>query len=305
MQIVINENQGQNTCMIPLWFTLALGSSVSAALGMYMHQRLNGSTFASCVWLKILAVIIATPVLIKSGLPESPTFYTATAGAALIWCVNDIIYFRNVTTHGAALLSRLAPIGIILAFVVWFFIKPELLGKYLEDPVRFALVCLTLAFAVLCSVLLRHCPVSWKALKSIWFVLLAVPAGSILMKIAADHAPKAQGVFGYVGLEAALMLCFYAVILTFTRRTAVKEIFSFQGLKTGGIIGALLIVGIILRTSAYQHVDHPAFVIMISMLDVVWLMILTRLSGWKDNSDKIAGLGIVIAALCLAILKIR
>lgn len=291
--------------MIPAWFFLALGSSLCSALGMYMHQRMGGTNAASAVWMKIFAVMVAVPVLVQAGLPSEPMFYALTAGAAVIWCFNDLIYFEAVKNHGAALLARLSPLGIILGFVAWFIIKPELLGRYLEDMPRFTGICLTLSMAVGCAVWLKRCPVSWRALRDIWFIILAAVIGILLVKSAVDYAPRNQGVFGYVGFEAGLMLIFYTIYFSLKRKNAGREIFSREGLKTGGIVGLCLMTGVVLRTYAQKDVDHPAFVTTISMLDVVWLIILTRLSGWKDDSNKIAGLGIVLAALALAFLKIR
>lgn len=272
---------------------------------MYMHQRLNGAASASAVWMKIVAVCVAAPVLYRTGLPNAPMFYAYTAAAAIIWCINDLIYFRNVTKHGAALLARLAPLGVILSFIAWFFIKPGLFDKYMHDPVRFILIGLTLTGAALSAFAVRRCPFSWNALKAIWFVIFAIVAGTFLVKEAVDIAPHTQGVFGYIGIEAALMLCFYAVYFHFREKNAVAAIFSKRGVLTGLIVGGFMASGIILRTYAQQRVDHPAYVSLISMLDVVWLMVLARLSGWKDQSNKGAGLGLVLAAAMLAILKLR
>ena len=88
-------------------------------------------------------------------------------------------------------------------------------------------------------------------------------------------------------------------------RQIFAETFSLKGLKSGGIVGLLLVAAIITRTYAHKNVDHPAFVSAIGMLDVIWLIILTKMSGWKDDSNKIAGLGIVLAALLIALLKIK
>lgn len=291
--------------MIPLWFFLALGSSVCSALGVYMHQRLGGTNVATAVWLKILAVALAVPVLWQTGLPTHPLFYLFTAGAAIIWCYNDLVYFEAVKNHGGALVARLSPLGLILGFFVWFAIKPDILGRYLEDTPRFLGICATLAVTVGCTIFLKRCTVSWTALKTIWPIIIAAAIGIICLKSAVDYAPKNQGVFGYVGFEASLMLVFYALYFGFKRRSGWGDVFSRTGLRSGGITGGLLLLGVVLRTYAFQSVDHPAFVTMIAMLDVVWLMILSRLSGWKDDSNKIATLGIVLAALALAFLKIR
>ncbi len=291
--------------MLPPWFLYAFASSFCAAMAMYMHQRLNGIGAASAVWVKILAVCVAAPVLYRTGLPTEPLFYMWTALAAAIWCINDLIYFGNVTKHGAALLARLSPLGIILSFVAWFFVKPELFGRYMDDPVRFSLIGLTLLGAALSALAVRNCPFSWNALKAIWFVIFASVAGTFLVKEAVDIAPHTKGVFGYVGIEAALMLCFYAIYFRMRDRNTAQAVFTKHGALTGLIVGGFMVSGIILRTYAQQRVDHPAYVSLISMLDVVWLMVLARMSGWKDQSNKLAGFGLVLAAAMLAVLKIR
>ena len=289
---------------VPAWFLLALGSSILSALGMYMHQCMGGTNVATAVWLKILGLMIAIPVLIEVGLPTHPMFYVFTAAAAIIWCFNDLVYFEAVKNHGAALLSRLGPLGIILGFVVWFFFHPELLHKYTADMPRFAGICSALILTVVSAAFLRRCKVSSSALKAIWPIIIAAAIGILLLKSAVDYAPENQGVFGYVGFEAAMMLAFYAIYFSIKRPGAAREIFSKQGLKTGGTVGLLLVGAVILRTYAHKNVDHPAFVNAIGMLDVIWLIVLTRLSGWKDDSNKIAGLGIVVAALMIALLKV-
>lgn len=290
---------------IPFWLILALASSVLSALGMYLHQRIGGTNVATAVWLKIISVMIAVPVLMETGLPQNPLFYAFTAAAAIIWCFNDLIYFEAVKNHGAALLARLGPLGIILGFVAWFFIHPELLQKYMNDLPRFTGVTGALILTVISAAFLKRCQFSAAALKTIWPIIIAAALGIILLKLAVDYAPENQGVFGYLGFEAAMMLIFYAGYFTIKRRSAFREIFSTQGLKRGCIVGLALVAAVITRTYAHKNVDHPAFVSAIGMLDVIWLMLLTRLSGWKDHSNKWAGLGIVVAALMIALLRIK
>ena len=290
--------------LIPFWFVLALASSMLSALGMYMHQRIGGSNVATAVWLKILGLMIAVPVLIEVELPQHPMFYLFTAAAAVIWCFNDLIYFEAVKNHGASLLARLGPLGIILGFVAWFVIHPELLQRYMADMPRFVGITGALLLTVICAAFLKRCAFSARALRTIWPIIIAAAIGIILLKSAVDYAPENQGVFGYLGFEAAMMLIFYALYFGLRRPSAFKEIFSTEGLKSGFIVGLILVAAVITRTYAHKNVDHPSLVSAIGMLDVIWLMLLTRLSGWKDDSNKWAGLGIVVAAVMIALLKI-
>lgn len=243
-------------------------------------------------------------MIIANGAPTEPLFYVFTAAAAAIWCINDLVYFNAVKNHGAALLSRLWPMGTVLGFVAWFVVKPDLFTAYMADIPRFA----GLSFAVLlcagCAIMLQRCAFSAAALRAVWHVILLGVVGVICLKTAIDYAPAAQSVFGYLGIEAAIMLCFYAVFFGLRRPAAYREIFSRTGLKTGGAVGFFLVAAGVVRLYAFDIADHPAFVTAVCMLDVVWLMVFGRLSGWPDHSNKWAGFGIVAAAIMLAFLKI-
>jgi hypothetical protein len=290
---------------MPFWFTLAFGASLCAAAGNHTHQRLKGGSAASALWMKMIALAVAVPLVAGTGLPVQPLFYVFAAAAALCWCCNDLMYFRAVSDHGAALVSRLMPFGILISFVLWFAIDHALLERYLGMPLRFAEIGLVLAFAVACAVALHRCPTSSRTLRAIWPMLATSVAGTLAMKKAVDLVPKTEGVFGYVGIDAALTLSFYLLYFGLRDRKTLRAVYTVPGIKTGFPVGLLLTGAVVLRIAAQQRVDNPAYVSTVDMLDVVWLMMLSRLSGWTDDSNKWAGLGIALSALMLAALKIR
>ncbi|MBU0859384.1 MAG: hypothetical protein KJ667_05560, partial [Alphaproteobacteria bacterium] len=285
--------------MIPIWFLCALAASVFSALGNFTHQKLGGTNTASAVWMKIIALTISIPMIVRSGLPTEPMFYVMTAGASAIWCINDLVYFNAVKNHGAALLSRLWPMGTILGFMAWFFIKPDLFTAYMQDMPRFAGIIFAVTLCVGCAIMLQRCAFSAAAFKAVWKVILLGVLGIILVKSAVDYAPSNQSVFGYLGIEAAIMLVFYGIYFKLRRPAAFREVTSLDGAKTGGMVAAFLVSAGVIRMYAFDAVDHPAFVTAVCMLDVVWLMIITRIVGWEDKSNKWAGLGIVVAAIAL------
>lgn len=291
--------------MLPLWFFAALTASLLSAFGNHMHQRLGGTNTASAVWMKITAVTVCVPMMIMNGIPTEPKFHLFTAIAAAIWCVNDLVYFSAVKKHGAGLLSRLWPAGAVLGFIAWFFVKPDLLGQYLADVPRFAAISAAIALCAFCAFMLQRCALSAAAIKDVWYVIGISVIGIICVKTAIDYAPAEQSVFGYMGIEAMIMLAFYSVYFSIKRRGAFREVISRDGIRTGGLVSLFLVCAGLSRMYAFDTVDHPAFVTAVCMLDVVWLMLLTRLAGWEDKSNKWAGLGIVAATVALAFLKIR
>lgn len=291
--------------MLPLWFILSCATSVFTALGMYTHQRLGGTNTASAVWMKLTILPIAGYMMLQYGLPEHPMFYVLTGTAAVIWCINDLIYFEAVKNHGAALLARLSPLAVIMGFIAWFALHPELLHKYMADMPRFLWIISALVFCAGCAMALQRCAFSWAAMKAIWFNIIGGMVGILLVKSAVDYAPADRSTFGYLGIEAAIMIGFYSIYFALRRPAAFRDVLSTRGLKTGAIVSLFLVAANICRLYAFNYVDNPAYVTAVSMMDVVWLILINKFTRAEDHSNKWAGLGVVAAALAIAFLKIR
>src|SRR5690606_3367431 len=154
---------------------------------MLVQEKLKIEPFAIAFWNKVAVIVFLLPVACYFGFPDQPAFYALVFANAVIWVISDVIFFGAVAKSGAGVISRLMPISVIVTFCVWFLFDPALFHTYLETPVRSALILLTLCASVWFAMQLKHCPVSWQALRLVWFVLFAAVIGPIMFKLIAQH----------------------------------------------------------------------------------------------------------------------
>ena len=87
--------------------------------------------------------------------------------------------------------------------------------------------------------------------------------------------------------------------LPFNRRSLMRGLLAGAGV----CVGILAMIGVCLRSFGLIHVDNPAYLSVILLLDSVLIAGYNKLRNHKDKSDMVAGFGIVICALVLVVIK--
>lgn len=289
--------------VFPLWALFGLISASLSAVMMLVQERLKIAGFAIAFWNKVACIALMAPFALYFGLPDNPIFYGLVVGQALLWVVSDVIFFDAVAKTGAGVISRLLPISVILTFCLWFVFDPSLLGEYLDTPIRSALVFLTLCASVWFSMQLKACPVSWKALRIIWFVVFAAVAGPILFKLVAQHTDIQRGPFSYVVVEASVMVMLWSLYYLIKKPVPRAVFFHRDSIKAGFIIGIFSSLMIAANFAAIFYVDNPGLVPAVKFTDTLIIMLFYKMTGRKEDANVIAGMGIVACAAVIIILK--
>lgn len=220
-----------------------------------------------------------------------------------MYAISDVVFFRAIPKVGAGIVSRLLPGAVILSFLLWFAVKPELLAKYAANPVPATLIFIVLCLSVWFSTHLKKCTVSMEAVRTVWFVIFAATVGPILAKTVTGYAGIGQGPFAYVFIEALMMLSLWGGIFVFRRPIPASVMFSRQSWRSGMMIGCVSAAMVLLSTYAYYAVDNPAYIPAIKFLDTIIIMAVYTLWGRRNNGDVLAGFGVVACAAMLIILK--
>jgi len=287
----------------PLWAAFGLTSASLSAVMMLFQERLKIDGFAIAFWNKIACIVFMLPIALYFGLPGSPMFYALVAGQAILWVISDVIFFNAIPKVGAGVVSRILPVSVIISFCLWFLFEPSLLGKYLEMPVRSGLVFATLCASVYFATRLKNCPVSWKALRLIWFVVFAAVIGPIGFKLITQHTNIQQGPFSYVACEAMIMVAYWLVWYFIRRPVPHNVLFSTAAVKGGFLIGSVSSLMAASNFAAIFYVDNPALIPAIKFTDTMIILIVYKLTGREEKADVISGLGIVLCAAIIIILK--
>jgi len=287
----------------PLWAAFGLTSASLSAVMMLTQERLKINGFAMAFWNKVACITFMIPAILYFGLPDNWVFYALVAGQAMLWVVSDVIFFTAIPKVGAGVISRILPISIIFTFCLWFLFDPGLLDDYMQVPMRSGLVFLTLCASVYFATRLKHCPVSWEAFRLIWFVVFASIIGPLAFKLVTQQTNLQQGPFSFVFCEAFVMVTCW-LIWYWVRKPVTREVlFCKEAARAGFMIGSVSSLMIASNFVAVYYVDNPALVPAIKFTDTMIILIAYKFMGRKETADVISGLGIVVCAATIILLK--
>lgn len=289
--------------MIPLWAVLGLAAAFLSTAIPLIQERMKADGFAVAFWVKVAVVVLTCPFAFYFGFPEDPKFYGVMAITAVLWCISDVIYFRAVPVAGAGVITRVLPSAVIISFVMWFFVDPSLLQKYLDHPGPSLAIVAIILLATLFATLIHKDPVSWQGLRLVWFVIFAACVGPVIEKLSLGYAPGKQAPYAFMFCQSLIMLGFWSVYYFVRKPLPVAVLFSKNSLQTGLAIGVVATLVLSLKTIALVSVEQPAFLSVLLFTDALWVLLIYRLTGREDKSNVWAGLGIVACAITLILVK--
>lgn len=287
----------------PLWAALGLVSATLSTGVMLTQERARLNGFVMAFWNKVACAVLMLPFVVYFGAPDNPYFYAILFTQALLWVVSDVIFFNTINSAGAGVVSRILPASVILTFFLWFAVDPQTLDKYLETPWRSLAVVGALCASVYFVMRLRRCPVSWAAVRMIWFVIFAAVLGPMAGKLVMGQSTFAQGPFAYVFFEALAMLGMWLVYYALRRPVPVAELFSSRAVRGGFTVGVFSSLMVASNAAALGLVDNPGLLPAVKFTDTFLILLYYRISGRREDSDVIAGLGIVACAVVIIVLK--
>lgn len=286
-----------------LWVLFGLGAAFMAAIMPLLQERYKVDSFALACWVKVVTVSAALPFVLWWGLPTQPLFYVLVAGTAVLYSISDVIYFRAAATVGAGVLTRLLPVTVIGTFFLWFLVQPSLLHSYLAAPWVSGGIVLVLCFAVYCAMHLKQCTVTMQALRIIWPLLLVAVIGPLLAKPALGMAPQPQVVPAYMLVQGLMMLACWLAYGLVKKRHSLALVWARPTALIGLQVGLASALCALCKSHAYIYADNPAYANMLLFTDSVFVLLIYKILGRKNDSNVWAGMGIVAAAALLVLLK--
>ena len=214
----------------PIWAVFALPCALSSAFVLLIPEKVKCDGFALAFWNKVAAFVFMIPLVLYMGMPTQWEFYALVAAQACLWVVSDVIFFRALPEVGAGVISRILPVAAILTFVFWFAFEPSLLQDYLSKPILSAVVFAALCGSVYFATRLKHDPVTWRAVRMIWFVLFAAVIGPLMYKMVTKHTTIDVGPFAFVLFEAFVMVSIWSVYYAIKKPIPKSVLFAKESL---------------------------------------------------------------------------
>lgn len=268
-----------------------------------VQEKLKADGFALALWLKVFLSVLALPSVFYLGLPDDPLFYFYIAVTSVLYAVSDVAYFRSVPVVGSGVVTRLLPISVVVTFFVWLLADPQQARDYLAQPEKMlAIAVIFIAFLYFTS-RLRRCEVSWHGLRLLWPVIVAACIGPVFSKMAMAHAGDVQAPFAYIAVQSPMMVACLALYYRLRKPVSRHILFGASALRVGLVMSVVLGLVILLKMKAFQLVDNPAFASMVMFSDTLFVLLVYRMIGRKENADIRAGMGIVACAVAVLIVK--
>lgn len=286
-----------------MWVIFGLLAAVFRASFVLFQEKINMEPVTLAIWSKICCVLFIIPLVIYYGMPTDPLFYLFTILSGIIWSIGDVIMWKTIPVIGSGVFTRTLPISVILNFILWFAVDPSIIGKYINQPIISGLIFLTLGLSCYFAMRMKKCHVTRTALKQMWFVILSFVVGPMMAMLASKYAVPDKGAWGFVFFEAMVMLFLWMNYIFIKSPIKFNTIISKQNLKYGLIAGFLMASMVITYIYGMYHSDNPGYILALISLEAVIVSIVNRLRGKKDDSDIMAGLGIVACAIALILLK--
>ncbi len=289
--------------ILPLWALFGLGAAVLSAAMMLLQERFRVNGYAVAFWNKAATLLISFPFMITHALPLDMMFYGYLAVTAVLYAISDVVFFTSIPKSSAGAVARLVPVASVIGFLLWFAIDPSLLVKYAAKPAVSALIFLSLCLFAFFAFRLKKCEITMQTIRLVWFVIFAATVGPMLSKLMMFHGTREQAIFAGVFFQSLMMMALLLVFLFVRRPVPFSDFFARNTWQKGLMVGAAGGGGVLLKYASFYYVDNPAYIPAIIALDSVIILVIYKFTGRKIEGDIISGLGIVLCAAALIILK--
>lgn len=288
---------------LPLWGILGLVVAFISTFVPLIQERYKVEPFPLVVWMKIVVIVMTLPFLFSHGLPTNEKFYISTFLSSCIWAVSDIFYFNAIRHVGSGVVTRVIPSAVIITFIVWTMIDAEYRTTYFSDPAQAISIAGVILMSVFFAVRLSKCPVSWQGIRLLWFVLCAVAIGPILDKLSIGSGNTKSAPYAFTFVQAIFMILLWMLYNAKTRILKWADFINPVTIKAGLGVGVFVGAATIIRSIAYGIVENPAYLTVIMFTDALWVLLIYKLIGRKEDSDIWSGIGIVFCAMALILIK--
>jgi hypothetical protein len=287
-----------------LWVVLAVLSALTLASSAIISEYRKHPTMARLFWLRAISLCTALPISLTIHWPTNPLFYICIAALSLLVCWSDVLYFDSAKNFGAGVTTRIEPMSVLTTFVAWVIITPSLLFHYIHEPYISLGIALCFITAGYFARRLRHCEVSFNVMKKLMPVIAINAITPILAKIGMDagNANPLESIVIYIIVQCTCILVTYSVMaIKMPERTG-----SFKPNKallfSAAAMAASSMVHIASKNIAYTLVENPAYITVIGLSAPLFVSLYYYWIGRRDDTDKLAGFGIVISSIILIIL---
>lgn len=289
-----------------MWAIYAIMASLWTCVYFFGNQAAKTSPNIFMVYRGVVPVLLLLPFIGLVHPIASWQFYFICILQGGVIAYIDYRNFRAIRVWGAEVISSIQPFNIGIVFVLWLLLKPHSIGRYLENPLHFALIVAALAGVVFAVSGYRKSQKSRRALKYMVPYLLVSAVCDALNKMAMSYVGADELIYAsyfYILITAAVVA---AVNLAIYLRSGnkIKQLAVSANLKYAIIIIPLML-SMLCKNFAMFNAINPSYVTATVYLFVVWIMLIGMLlkrlgrSGHYKNMDKSKVILLLVSVMIL------
>lgn len=291
------------------WVLFSIISAVFGAGFYLVNQYLKQPGHLIVFWMRVVAVMFLTPFVVTLEMPTDWRFYAAVFATVFIGTFADIRAFNASATFGGGVVSRVQPLTVWGAFIIWFFFDPSLLQEYADHPYNTAGILAALGGCVFFSMRLNKCEITRAAFTYMLPALIGYTFTNVLNKFAMDHGPLEGAVLGYMYVQSIIAIFAVGAYCIVQERKTEKG--KPSGWTNRTLLAAVLLAAfawichMIYKNYAMAFTPNPSYQVALGLTTPVFIALFYLMAGHKEKADVKSGMGVVACAVLLALLTVR
>lgn len=310
-----------------LWAFYGLTASLFHSSYMIANQYLKMPGWAVMVLMRGLIVLALLPMALTTKPIADPWFYVAVLATSLLAFNADSMLMSCIKDFGAGPVSRIFALTIPTSFVLWSGLHPSSLQPLIDNPISGTGAVIALFLTTYFIFQLRACSISLPLLKRfIPVVVLLFAPIDIINKTAMDRVGDdvITGAFYYVFVQSvgiiAIVLSwgttqhFYNLTKNTGKKKKKKKILPFDvtllrfdlrkekwrkifvGVSS---VAFFFMAYLFFKNLGMKATLNPAYITLLVSLSPFWIIVINRMTNYKDSSDIKSGIGLIFSALAL------
>jgi hypothetical protein len=289
------------------WVLASVVAAVFSAGFFLVNQYMKQPGHLLVFWMRVIVVVAMSPLMLYVELPTDPRFYAAVILTVFAGTFADVRTFNAAAKFGGGVVSRVQPVTVWCAFLLWFFFDPGLLARYAAHPANTAIILAALLGCVYFASHMNKCEVTRAALIYTAPALAGYTVTTVLNKYAMDHGPLEGAVYGYMYIQsftAVLVTGVYSLVKGIGPSTTVSWV-NKKMLTAVLLAAAAWTCHMIFKNYAMAFTPNPSYQAAINLSTPLFILFFYALARHKEEARVLPGLGIVACAIVLALAAAR
>lgn len=293
-----------------MWVFYTLLNSLFAAVYFLLNQKMELKASLFMVYRGWSVFFLLLPFMMFFTPVRHWEFYALCVLQGAFIAFVDGRFFTALRRWGAEVCTSLQPFTVGITFVLWIILVPSTLLVYLQEPVKFALILLSLAGVIVSIVLFNRSSISTQALKFLLTTLLVGAVCEIVNK-------KVMG-FGAGDLISASY--FYVLITGLVAGSINLAVYLRKDGKLSDTIKTknlkylpvflVLIGSMVSKNFAMYYAFNPSYVSALMYIYILWIALFNMLrshmvQGRVYNKMNVRAAMMLLASVIVLILATR